>query len=750
MQMQYRSVLIAFSLFASLAACGDDQSPPSPGADDDSPLRGRWDPQFTVTGFTGHDGRAPTVYDFARDIDGSLLAAGNFEYLGGSRVPPLLRLSAGGAWQPARVDWGTMTVPPSGFSSVAVDATGKLALAGFHDFGVLEARNGEIWVDDGTGLRSIGQFDGLVRKVRWIDGKLWVVGPMRVKTRDGIIGVAVWDGTAWAPPPGGDAEGFGYEIYEDGDELVIAGNFTRIGGIVANSVAAFNGTTWRALDFPETSVYTIQRGPDGELYAGGTFGLTFGATGGLARWNGAGWELTAGGLGNGFNVGVVTDLAVHDGSMFVAGCFSSAGGTREDPAAVLSFDLVRFDGTWHALNESQAVFSPWFEPKACGDEGPEFLWDVSKQAMFSNGEQLLVAGSFPGLSDTPSQALIAYDGESWHPQGPSGRGLWGSLERVAVAPSTGAVWGLGRLTHIEGERVNGRVMKFTDAGWQVIPDEMGRDPFCPVLAVSPSDEVAVGCVESLPNGDPVGRIYRVEGDKLVQRDLALPILLTAEYADDGTLWIGGSRPEGGGFLGKIVGDTYTTIDDTFDAEVGMLDLIGPNDVVVAGSFAQVGGSPARRIARWRNGSWSALGDGLPGLVTAIGHDDTTIYASSFNDGDSGSYLLGAWDGASWRELAVPGSGITIDKDYNFNAIEVVDGMIVAVGSVLLDDKIGRGAVVYRDGQFTAVGGGVYGVTVAGLAVGDNELWFAGAIAEAGSPEARLPSVGLAHYYLLKR
>src|SRR3954454_22407602 len=35
-------------------------------------MAGAWDPRFTIAGFTGPDGHAPTVYDFARDIDGSI------------------------------------------------------------------------------------------------------------------------------------------------------------------------------------------------------------------------------------------------------------------------------------------------------------------------------------------------------------------------------------------------------------------------------------------------------------------------------------------------------------------------------------------------------------------------------------------------------------------------------------------------------------------------------------------------------
>src|SRR5258706_11967585 len=80
------------------APIGSDGGTPDGGAPvcrldlDASSLAGAWDPRFTIAGFTGPDGHAPTLYDFARDVDGSIVAAGEFRYVGGARVEPLMRL----------------------------------------------------------------------------------------------------------------------------------------------------------------------------------------------------------------------------------------------------------------------------------------------------------------------------------------------------------------------------------------------------------------------------------------------------------------------------------------------------------------------------------------------------------------------------------------------------------------------------------------------------------------------------------
>ena len=191
-------------------------------------------------------------------------------------------------------------------------------------------------------------------------------------------------------------DGFAFELVKDGNDLLVGGSFGQIGGITAANVAAYDGTAWRALDFPSAAVYALARDASNELYAGGTFGDQFGPTGGIAHWTGSAWELAGGGLANRSLDGVVTDLALHDGSLYVSGCFLTAGGDMDAPGAVVTRNVARFDGTWHALDDdSQTVLAPWVEPLKCGDEGPDSVWDVSRQRLFSDGDRILLGGLFP-------------------------------------------------------------------------------------------------------------------------------------------------------------------------------------------------------------------------------------------------------------------------------------------------------------------------------------------------------------------
>jgi hypothetical protein len=756
--MMYPRVLVITAL-AALIGCGDSHNatpdggmPDGGGSGSDAVCSldvdstalagGTWDTRFTIPGFTGPDGHSPTVYDFARDVDGSIVAAGEFHYLGGEQVEPLLRYK-NGQWGPARTTW-ELPPPGSGFSAIAIDAQGHMALATYDDFG---DRSGEIWLDDGSGLRVIGEFDGLVRRIAWYGGQLWVAGYDQITTGGTPIqGLAVWDGTTWAAPPGGATDGFAFTLVQDGNDLLVGGSFGEIGGITAASVAAYDGTTWRALDFPGSAVYALARDASNELYAGGTFGDQFGPTGGIAHWTGTAWELAGGGLANRALDGVVTDLALHDGSLYVSGCFLSAGGDMDAPGAVISRNVARFDGTWHALDDdTELVLAPWVEPLKCGDEGPDSVWDVSRQRLFSDGDRILLGGSFPGIGGVISQSVIAHDDTGWVAQGPAGLGFGGSLDHVAASSSCD-VWGLGQITHIAGTATQARVVHYNGTGWEAISDTIPHDAYCPSLAVSPTGEASIACMIFPADGSAVGRIYRVSGTQLVQVGTDVPLVQSIAYDPDGHLWVAGG--DSTGFIGRFDGDTLTVVEDGFDQPVGLVDPVSSTDVIAAGTFTKVGTLDASRIARWNGTEWRALGAGAPGMVTAVTHDATKVYMSTYDEG-SGMFLLGAFDGTTWSELATPAAGITPVSYFNFNALRVLDdGAILAGGTAWLDsDDNGRGAFIFKDGHFTPLGGGVHAVGISGVAATSDAIWVAGSIAEAGAAGSETSTIGIARYAL---
>jgi hypothetical protein len=783
--MQYQPSLVIALVAALAAACGDnhDGAPDAAGPDaglgpdaadaaDAAPdattpavcrtdlaagdlASGAWDPRFTVPGVAGMDGIAPTLFDFARDLDGSIVAAGKLDYLGADRVAPLLRLREG-RWQPARTTW-ELPLPGAGFSAVAIGPDGALALATYDNF---PPYTGELWLDDGSGLRVIGRFAGAIRRLAWYDGGLWAGGWMEVALEgDAVIrGLAVWNGATWSPPPGGATGGFVHELVLDGDELLVGGNFAEMGGIAAANVAAYDGVSWRALGLPgDLGVYALARGPDGELYAGGALG-DFGdddAAGGLARWTGTAWVKAGGGVGKGFYPGVVTDLVLHDGGLVAAGCFDTVGGGAEAPGAIESADVARWDGAWHSLDDgSRGVIAPWIEPGSCGDSGPGSVWEVSKQRLFSAGDQLLLGGSFAGIAGVMSQGVIGHDGDRWRAQGAAaGLGVGGSIDRIGVAADTCEVWGHGALSHVAGAPVRGRVVRFDGTAWTSVDDTAAgipRTAYCPAFSVSAQGEVALACY-FLPEGakSEVSRLFRVErraeGDRMVQVGGDLPLINTLEHDADGRLWVGGGGATG--FLGHIEGDALVMVEDGFDGPVHVVDPGPAGEVVVGGTFTRVGELAAPKIARFTPLGWRPLGE-PPGSVAAIAHTASDVYVSTYDEG-SGSLLLGRWDGAAWTELGSAAAGITPHRHFIFYAIRVVDDAVIAAGSAVLDDQSARGALVYRGGVFRGLGGGVNAIGLSDLAITREAVWVAGLIAEAGAGASKVSTVGVARYAITR-
>lgn len=110
-----------------------------------------------------------------------------------------------------------------------------------------------------------------------------------------LHGIARWDGRQWWRL-GGDTD-FGVigsvkALARDGTNLYVGGRFMGAGGISLTNVAKWNGREWSALgaglgDFENDRVTALAVGPDGTLYAGGSF-LTSGGrpVRRLARWDG--------------------------------------------------------------------------------------------------------------------------------------------------------------------------------------------------------------------------------------------------------------------------------------------------------------------------------------------------------------------------------------------------------------------------------------------------------------------------------
>ena len=148
---------------------------------------------------------------------------------------------------------------------------------------------------------------------------------------EGVPGLdgPVYATTTWDPDgPGGQPE-----------LLVVGGAFTVAGDVIANNIAAWDGTTWQPLGSGTNDVVLTLTVYNGDLVAGGWFTTAGGNPASrIARWNGTTWQP----LGSGMTDWVWA-LTVYNGELIAGGWFTTAGG---NPASY----IARWNGaTWQPL-----------------------------------------------------------------------------------------------------------------------------------------------------------------------------------------------------------------------------------------------------------------------------------------------------------------------------------------------------------------------------------------------------------------
>lgn len=250
-------------------------------------------------------------------------------------------------WQPSPM--GGLNNPIYAFTTMA---NGDVVAGGvFTNAGSVAANRIARW--DGTSWSplDVGVNGPVLALTTLRDGSLVAGGLFTTAGGNAANHVAQWNGSTWSELDSGLGGGFSPIVYclavlPDGD-LVAGGNFTSAGGVPANHIARWDGTSWSPLGAGfSDEVRAVAVMPNGDLIAAGTF-LNAGnvAVNHIARWDGTSWSPLGNGLGP--NLAAVRCLTVlRSGHVLVGGDFLSA------PSSF----LVRWDGsTWSA-------FGPGFHP----------------------------------------------------------------------------------------------------------------------------------------------------------------------------------------------------------------------------------------------------------------------------------------------------------------------------------------------------------------------------------------------------
>ena len=168
---------------------------------------------------------------------------------------------------------------------------------------------------------SVAGVDYYVNAATVYDGQLIVGGAFAVAGDVIANHIAAWDGSTWDSLGSGmNSSVLSLTVY-NGD-LIAGGFFRTAGGVAVNNIARWDGSAWDSLGSGTAGLVRSLTVYNGELIAGGEFWTAGGvAANYISRWDGSTWQP----LGSGMNNDVLS-LTVYNGELVAGGDFTTAGG----------------------------------------------------------------------------------------------------------------------------------------------------------------------------------------------------------------------------------------------------------------------------------------------------------------------------------------------------------------------------------------------------------------------------------------
>jgi hypothetical protein len=267
-------------------------------------------------------------------------------------------------------------------------------------------------------------------------------------TNNSVNNIALWNGSSWSALGSGVNNVFA--LAASGNNLYVGGNFTDAGGVAANNIAVWNGSSWSALGSGVSGVTGIKNRyvtalavSGNNVYVGGSFTNAGGvAANNIAMWNGSSWSALGSGVSGGqFLVGV-DSLAVSGTNLYVGGSFTNAGGVAANSIAVWngsSWSALGsgVDGSVSALlvSGTNLYVGGSFMDVNAGDVAATNIavWDGNNwsalaggvgnsnlgyvNAMAVSGTNLYVGGNFTNADVESAINIAVWNGASWSSMG---------------------------------------------------------------------------------------------------------------------------------------------------------------------------------------------------------------------------------------------------------------------------------------------------------------------------------------------
>jgi hypothetical protein len=418
-------------------------------------------------------------------------------------------------------------------------------------------------------------------------------------------------------------------------DVIAVGSFTTAGGVAANRIAHWNGTSWSAygagVNGPETiALQAVAALPSGEILVGGEF-----ATAGdvdashIARWNGAAWSAIGAGTVIQQYDRIWACTTLPNGDLVVGGSFAALDGVSVNK-------IARWNGSsWTALGS-----------------GMGGLGAVFALAVLPNGD-LVAGGQFTSAGGVPANCIARWDGSSWSALGSSIGALAGaSVLSLAVLPNGDLVAG-GFFTSAGGVPAN-CIARWDGSAWWPLGSGFNTiTAKVRALAVLPNGDLIAAGNFLTAGGVPAKLIARWNGSTWSALGSGLTTQLPYDVnalavLPNGDLIAGGNFPAAMGFSAGIArwnGTTWSSVGSGVNGAVNALAVLEDGALVAGGSFTTAGGTTANRVARWHEFNWTPLGLGLNNEVralTLLPNEELVVGGRFTTAGGVASLFLARW------------------------------------------------------------------------------------------------------------
>ena len=265
--------------------------------------------------------------------------------------------------------------------------------------------------------------------------------------------------------------------------------------------------------------------------------------------------------------------------------------------------------------------------------------------------------------------IMAQDG-AWFPLD---SGVNGTIWAIAVSGTD--VYVGGTFTTAGGVSAR-RIAKWDGTSWSALGTGLNNTVFC--ITVSGND-VYVGGGFTNAGGVSANRIAKWDGTSWTSLGTGCDNFVQSIAVNGNTVYAGGTFTQAGGvFANKIArwnGSNWSAMGMGLNGDVESVINVG-NDIYVGGFFTASGGTTLNRIAKW-SGSWSALGTGMNNNVYTLYAEGNDIYAGGVftQAGGIGAKRMAKWDGSSWSAL---GDGI---DGLRVNGVAYLNNSLYAGGNI---------------------------------------------------------------------